>query len=157
MEIITIFYTHKMHAIKRQIVMHFMTLNLKTNPLYFVDGLLSRNNLITLNLASTQNVRFRPGIYLQLSQIKYDVHTNKFIHILCYLSILGEGEIISGPQIGKSCHFPFLYKGSEYNECTTEDSPGQPWCASEEQYSTSNFGFCKCPFGNNYKFMPLKY
>ena len=153
-----------MHAIKRQIVMRYMTLSLKTNRLSFVDRLLSWNNLITLNLASTQNVRcpFRDS-FIAITNSSYLDYlcqknfTNKSIHILCYLSILGEGEIISGSQKGKSCHFPFLYKGKEHNECTMEDSPGQPWCASEEQYSTSNFGFCKCPFGNNYKFIQSKY
>ena len=57
--------------------------------------------------------------------------------------------MISGPQIGKPCHLPFSYKGVIYNGCTIEDSPGIPWCAAEEEYSTNNFGYCKCPFGNN--------
>ena len=77
--------------------------------------------------------------------------TIKFIHIIYCLSILGEGEIISGLQIGKPCHFPFLYKGIKYNVCTLHDSPGHPWCASDHEYSTNNFGDCNCELGNRYK------
>jgi hypothetical protein len=61
--------------------------------------------------------------------------------------IPGLSEIISGPQTGKPCHFPYIYKGVEYNGCTMEDSPGTPWCASNEEYSNTNYGYCNCSFG----------
>ena len=71
------------------------------------------------------------------------------------LLFLGEGEIISGSQIGKPCHFPYLYKGVEYKGCTMEDSPSQPWCSSEKSYSSANYGYCRCPFGKTDIFIPL--
>ena len=82
---------------------------------------------------------------------------NTFIRILHTLNsfILGEGEIISGPQIGKPCHFPYVYKGVNYNGCIMEDSPGQPWCSSDKVYSNDNVGHCKCSIGNNYSFITL--
>ena len=50
---------------------------------------------------------------------------------------------------GNSCHFPFQYNGSEYNACIERDSPGKPWCATNEIYTigSGNFGYCSksCP------------
>ena len=57
-------------------------------------------------------------------------------------STLGESKIIAGPHTGIPCHFPYLYKGVRYHGCTMEDSPGLPWCASDQEYSTDNFGYC---------------
>ena len=71
--------------------------------------------------------------------------------------IVGEGKIISGAQTGKPCHFPFLYKGVQYNGCTMKDSTDQPWCASEQEYSVTNFGYCNCPFGKSKRLIILKY
>ena len=62
--------------------------------------------------------------------------------------VVGKGEIISGPNKGKPCFFPFKYKGIKFDKCTTEDAIGTPWCATAPIYSKKDFGYCNCPFGN---------
>ena len=37
---------------------------------------------------------------------------------------------ISGPETGKPCIFPFLYKGVIYDECTNMDHD-QKWCSTK--------------------------
>ena len=66
--------------------------------------------------------------------------------------ISGQDNIIGGPSIGKRCQFPFEYKGIMHYKCTTEDSLGQPWCASSSNYSIHTFGYCDCPFTGIYIF-----
>ena len=68
-------------------------------------------------------------------------------YLLCKY-IVGEGWIISGPNKGKSCFFPFEYKGKIFDRCTTEDAIGSPWCATTPKYSNKDFGYCNCPIGN---------
>ena len=41
-----------------------------------------------------------------------------------------ECETESGPEPGRPCVFPFMYKGVRYNECTSVEWD-QPWCAVE--------------------------
>ena len=63
------------------------------------------------------------------------------------ISIIGEGSVISGPKKGKSCFFPFEYKGVQYTKCTIENSERFPWCATDAKYSKYEWGYCNCPFG----------
>lgn len=41
----------------------------------------------------------------------------------------------------QTCHFPFTYKGKEYNRCISDDERA-PWCFTDAD--NKNFGFCNC-------------
>lgn len=57
----------------------------------------------------------------------------------CVLNV----ETIGGTALeGETCHFPFMYKGSQYSSCIADDYK-QPWCfVNKEQ---SRWGLCKIP------------
>ena len=65
----------------------------------------------------------------------------------------GECVTTSGPQPGKPCHFPFVYNGNTYFECT-ESNHDQLWCSTEVDvngsYFDKNWGNCGegCKLGN---------
>ena len=51
------------------------------------------------------------------------------------------------------CVFPFIYKGTTYNECTDVDNNGVPWCATQtldDAYVPGYWGNCEegCPGGS---------
>ena len=62
-----------------------------------------------------------------------------------YVQFLGRGNIVSGPNAGKTCHFPFEYEGEKHSKCILNDSGGQPWCSSTAYYTAHTFGYCDCP------------
>jgi len=54
----------------------------------------------------------------------------------------GEGE-----QPVKPCVFPFIHKGKEYNECTSDnDLDGKKWCStdvdSNGNHKKNQWGYC---------------
>lgn len=51
-------------------------------------------------------------------------------------------------QCGTPCHFPFTYDGKTYNECTSHDEAG-PWCATQSEYDSYNWGYCHGSFVGN--------
>ncbi len=49
---------------------------------------------------------------------------------------------------GDPCDFPFSYKDTMYNECTSRDS-NKPWCETNAQ--TDDWGYCaECPSSEYY-------
>jgi len=44
-------------------------------------------------------------------------------------------------QCGTPCHFPFTYHGKSHNACTSTGEVA-PWCATQSQYSSKNWGYC---------------
>ncbi len=47
------------------------------------------------------------------------------------------------------CYFPFVYKGTEYEACTTRDNSGTPWCSITAIYAQDRlWGNC---LGNHYR------
>ena len=47
-----------------------------------------------------------------------------------------------GNADGAQCHFPFIYKGSQYFSCTTADH-NSPWCAIVPNYDAQKaWGLC---------------
>ena len=52
---------------------------------------------------------------------------------------------ISGPEVGKECHFPFVYKENTYWECTDKDHD-QKWCSTEvynvKEHINGMYGNC---------------
>ena len=55
-----------------------------------------------------------------------------------------EGGVISGPNRGKPCKFPFTYNGNQYKSCILDESTSFPWCATESNYSDADWGYCNC-------------
>ena len=57
-----------------------------------------------------------------------------------------ECETESGPEPGRPCVFPFMYKGVTYNECTSVEWD-QPWCAvvvdNNQIHIKGKWGNCK--------------
>jgi len=51
------------------------------------------------------------------------------------------GSSGANAEEGAPCHFPFEYKSHTYNECSTEDNAGTPWCNTEEG-GNSPWGTC---------------
>ncbi|XP_028283775.1 macrophage mannose receptor 1-like [Parambassis ranga] len=58
---------------------------------------------------------------------------------------------IEGNAAGRPCMFPFYYKNKWYSDCTTEDSPGQLWCAVETKYENELWGYCPSSIKTNWK------
>ncbi|XP_065829422.1 muscle, skeletal receptor tyrosine protein kinase-like isoform X2 [Oscarella lobularis] len=56
----------------------------------------------------------------------------------------GNGTCGGTAAVGTPCHFPFTYKGAEYNECI--GTGNSSWCATEPgDYETHlQWGFCNC-------------
>jgi len=49
-----------------------------------------------------------------------------------------------GNSPGRTCAFPFLYKGVSYNECITTDNKFVPWCATTSNYdAAAQWANCK--------------
>ena len=42
---------------------------------------------------------------------------------------------------GKDCIFPFIYKGEQYDRCTTIDAPMTPWCSTENDENNNYIGY----------------
>ena len=92
------------------------------------------------------------NFYYLCSSCGLSTDKNIVKHFIYYI-FQGTSDIIAGPSKGKSCHFPFEYKGNMYSKCITEDSSGHPWCSSTNQFSHDSFGYCFCPFnGKNITF-----
>jgi hypothetical protein len=53
---------------------------------------------------------------------------------------------IDGTAKGSACVFPFTYYGMVFNGCTTFESYGEPWCATEsgEVEMHDKWGYCEC-------------
>ena len=53
----------------------------------------------------------------------------------------------SGAEPGKICHFPFIWKGRTYEECTKTDWD-QLWCSTEVdnngEFIKDKWGNCDC-------------
>ena len=64
------------------------------------------------------------------------------------MQLLGHSNTVGGAKPFDSCYFPFEYKGNFHNSCIIEDSPRLPWCATQQNFSYSNWGYCDCTFGN---------
>ena len=62
-----------------------------------------------------------------------------------------ECKTISGDQANKTCIFPFIYGEIVYNECTTTENDGIPWCSTKTDVNNNtikdNWGNCaeQCP------------
>ena len=58
-------------------------------------------------------------------------------------------------QKNKTCIFPFVYKQIVYNECTTIENDGTPWCSTKTDgnntYIGDYWGNCaeQCPVEQN--------
>ncbi|KFW77765.1 Matrix metalloproteinase-9, partial [Manacus vitellinus] len=60
---------------------------------------------------------------------------------------LGNGLVVKtrhGNANGAECHFPFIFEGQSYSQCTTEGrKDGLPWCATTANYDRDKkYGFC---------------
>jgi len=44
---------------------------------------------------------------------------------------------VGGTAAGAPCNFPYVYKGITYNECTTKNGKGRPWCCVTPNFATS--------------------
>ncbi|NXP31998.1 MMP9 protein, partial [Leiothrix lutea] len=60
---------------------------------------------------------------------------------------LGTGLVVKtrhGNANGAECHFPFIFEGRSYSQCTTEGrKDGLPWCATTSNYDRDKkYGFC---------------
>eukprot|EP00095_Tigriopus_kingsejongensis_P002458 maker-scaffold1402_size43054-snap-gene-0.8 protein:Tk02458 transcript:maker-scaffold1402_size43054-snap-gene-0.8-mRNA-1 annotation:"hemolymph proteinase 5" len=56
---------------------------------------------------------------------------------------------ISGPRANRLCVFPFIYDGTNFNECTNRDDPdSKPWCSTLVDalgnHIPGNWGHCSC-------------
>jgi hypothetical protein len=48
---------------------------------------------------------------------------------------------VSGPNTGAPCVLPFIYKGIQYDGCTTVDGDnGQPWCSTQVDNTGTHVG-----------------
>ena len=73
-----------------------------------------------------------------------------------WVSVLVAGEMHCKTSGGTApeeslCSFPFVYKGVQYNDCTTVDNVGKLWCSTQShltsRYDGSLWGNCQCAMG----------
>jgi len=82
--------------------------------------------------ASFDEVHLRPGIKYCCSGAQMEPSTSS-------------GAIT---QCGIPCHFPFTYNGNTFNECTSTGEAA-PWCATQSEYDSYNWGYCHGSFVGN--------
>ena len=66
---------------------------------------------------------------------------------------------MGGNRPNQQCMFPFIYDGTSYDECTTTDNNGIPWCSTKispaGDFLAGEWGNCgiDCPgnLGKYYK------
>ena len=52
-------------------------------------------------------------------------------YVIGYFSFLEVCRTIGGNRPNQHCVFPFIYDGKSYDECTTIDNNGIPWCSTD--------------------------
>ena len=66
-----------------------------------------------------------------------------FIFVKCFLSVCKDGlRTVGGNAEGACCNLPFIYKGTVYWACTTQDSVKR-WCSVNKVFELDKkWGFC---------------
>ena len=54
----------------------------------------------------------------------------------CKTTVFGDA-----PQHNKACIFPFIYRDTEYNKCSTVDNDGVPWCSTKTDRLNNHIKF----------------
>merc|ERR1712131_409754 len=53
---------------------------------------------------------------------------------LAALFLLVSAWCLTSEAVVPACHFPFIYKGKQYDSCTTVDNSGSLWCSTTYNY-----------------------
>ena len=53
-----------------------------------------------------------------------------------------ECTVISGPDSGKPCIFPFEWNGETYDNCAHDPDDGYSWCATQSNMIGKHWGIC---------------